>query len=63
MFDRFEPNWLDEASAMAAYDRHNAAVRAEVPAERLLEWQPQDDWAKRKEERTAELVRSRDDQP
>ncbi len=81
MLALFEPNWADEASAMTAYERHNAAVRAEVPAERLLEWQPQDgwaplcerlgvpvpdelfprvntseEWAKRKEERMAELA-------
>jgi hypothetical protein len=29
---------------MAAYVRHNNAVRAEVPAERLIEWQPGDGW-------------------
>lgn len=30
---------------MAAYLRHNEAVRARVPAGRLLEWQPGDGWA------------------
>ena len=36
---------LDDAEAvMAAYERHNAEVRAEVPAERLLDWQPGDGW-------------------
>jgi hypothetical protein len=44
MFASFEPNWRDDAAAMAAYDRHNAAVRREVPAERLIEWQPGDGW-------------------
>jgi hypothetical protein len=34
----------DEAGARAAYERHNAAVRAGVPAERLLCWKPGDGW-------------------
>ena len=29
---------------MAAYERHNGAVRATVPAARLVEWQPGDGW-------------------
>jgi len=44
MFQRFEPNWRDDDAAMAAYDRHNDAVRHEVPPERLVEWQPGDGW-------------------
>ena len=44
MFERFEPNWRDDDAVMAAYDRHNEAVRREVPAERLVEWQPGDGW-------------------
>jgi hypothetical protein len=37
---------LDDAEGvMAAYDAHNAAVRAEVPADRLFEYQPGDGWA------------------
>ncbi len=40
----FTPDMTDPASAMAAYERHNAAVRAEVSPERLLEWQPGDGW-------------------
>ena len=36
---------LDDADAlMAAYEAHNAAVRAEVPVERLFEYQPGDGW-------------------
>ena len=27
-----------------AFDRHNAAVQAYVPADRLLVWRPQDGW-------------------
>lgn len=44
MFTSFEPRWKDDDAAMAAYDRHNAAVRAEVPPERLIEWSPGDGW-------------------
>jgi hypothetical protein len=45
MFAKFEPNWRDDDAAMAAYDRHNDAVRHEVPASRLVQWQPGDGWA------------------
>ncbi|MFN8026734.1 MAG: sulfotransferase [Acidimicrobiia bacterium] len=41
----FTPHWNDEAEAKAAYEAHNAAVRAAVPADRLVEWQPGDGWA------------------
>jgi hypothetical protein len=41
---RFTPDWRDPAAAMAAYTRHNEHVRSEVPAERLVEWQPGDGW-------------------
>jgi Sulfotransferase domain len=44
MFAAFEPDWRDDDAAMAAYERHNAAVRREVPPERLVEWQPGDGW-------------------
>ena len=37
---------LDDAPAvMAAYEAHNAAVRAAIPAGRLFEYQPGDGWA------------------
>jgi hypothetical protein len=35
----------DEGAAKAAYDRHNAAVRASVSPDRLIDWQPGDGWA------------------
>ena len=35
----------DPAAMKAAYERHNAAVRAAVPADRLIDWQPGDGWA------------------
>ncbi len=41
---KFTSNWLDESEAKAAYEAHNAAVRAEVPSERLVDWQPGDGW-------------------
>jgi hypothetical protein len=41
---RFTPNIRDRAAAIAAYERHNAEVRARVPKHRLLEYQPGDGW-------------------
>jgi hypothetical protein len=42
--DRFSDK-LDNATAMMdAYERHNARVRAGVPASQLLEWTPSDGW-------------------
>jgi hypothetical protein len=40
----FTPLPMVRAAAIAAYDRHNAAVRATVPPERLLEWTAGDGW-------------------
>jgi hypothetical protein len=48
----FQPLWdgwlgdrVDDREAMiAAYERHNAAVRAAIPPERLLEWSVADGW-------------------
>jgi hypothetical protein len=34
----------DETAAKAAFERHNARVRARVPPERLLEWRAGDGW-------------------
>jgi Sulfotransferase domain len=44
MAQRFTPDWRDRASAIAAYEAHNARVRAQVPASRLVEWHPGDGW-------------------
>ncbi len=41
---RFTDRWQDPEAAMAAYARHNDVVRAEIPGERLVEWQPGDGW-------------------
>jgi hypothetical protein len=40
----FTPDWSDRDAALAAYDRHNEAVRAAVPASRRVEWRPGDGW-------------------
>ena len=40
----FTPDYLDEASAIAAYERHNADVRRTADPERLVEWRPGDGW-------------------
>ncbi len=42
---RFTPRWTDEDVARDAYDRHNAEVRASVPADRLVDWKPALGWA------------------
>ncbi len=42
---RFTPEWWDESAAKQAFTRHNAAVRAAIPASRLVEWRPGDGWA------------------
>jgi hypothetical protein len=42
---RFTRDWADEEAAKAAYERHNATVRASVPPSRLVEWRPGDGWA------------------
>jgi hypothetical protein len=44
MGERFSNRFGDADAMIAAYERHNAAVRAGVPAERLLEWTPGDGW-------------------
>lgn len=42
--DRFGDRFDDPAAMVAAYERHNAAVRSSVPAHRLLEWTVGDGW-------------------
>ncbi|HEX9466923.1 MAG TPA: sulfotransferase [Acidimicrobiia bacterium] len=41
---RFTPDLANETEAKRAYEAHNAAVRATIPPERLLEWHPGDGW-------------------
>ena len=38
------PDWDDPPTLMAAYDRHNAEVRASAPPERLLVWHASEGW-------------------
>ncbi len=42
--NRFTPDFQVEAAAKAAYERHNAEVRAKADPSRLVEWQPRDGW-------------------
>ena len=45
IFDaRFTTALHDREAAIAAYERHNAEVRATAPRERLVEWTPSDGW-------------------
>lgn len=41
---RFTTRLDDRDACIEAYERHNARVRATVPANRLLEWRPGDGW-------------------
>lgn len=41
---RFSADLENPTAMMDAFDRHNAAVRAAIPAQRLLEWTPTDGW-------------------
>jgi hypothetical protein len=41
---RFTPDFADREAAIAEYERHSEEVRREIPAERLIEWQPCDGW-------------------
>jgi hypothetical protein len=41
---RFTPDWRDADACKAAYEKHNADVRAEIPAAKLIDWQPGDGW-------------------
>jgi hypothetical protein len=44
MKDRFSDEYDNPTAMMDAFVRHNDAVRAAVPAHRLLEWTPGDGW-------------------
>jgi len=44
MRDRFSDRFDDEEAMITSYERHNAAVRAEVPPEHLVDWTPSDGW-------------------
>ncbi len=42
--ERFSDEIDDRAAMTAAFERHNEAVRAAIPEERLLEWTASDGW-------------------
>jgi Sulfotransferase domain len=42
--ERFSDQIHDKDAMIAAYERHNAAVMAEVPPQRLVVWTPGDGW-------------------
>ena len=44
MLGQFTPDVNDAAAAKAAYERHNADVRANAAPERLVDWHPGDGW-------------------
>jgi Sulfotransferase domain len=41
---RFTPDFADRDAAIAEYECHRDDVRREVPATRLIQWQPRDGW-------------------
>jgi hypothetical protein len=41
---RFTAQLDDRGAAIAAYERHNADVRARAPKQRLLEWNAKEGW-------------------
>jgi hypothetical protein len=41
----FTGHWDDRDAAIAGYERHNHAVRAGLPADRVVEWRPDQGWA------------------
>jgi len=41
---RFTTNWQDETEAKRAYEAHNEAVRATIPADRLIDYRTGDGW-------------------
>ncbi len=41
---RFTADVTDKAAAIAAYERHNAEVRASVGPDRLVDWQAAEGW-------------------
>jgi len=43
--ERFTPDWRNPDACKAAYEKHNAEVRATIPSDRLIEWRPGDGWA------------------
>jgi hypothetical protein len=44
MLSKFTPDLNDADAVKAAYERHNADVRATAAPERLVDWRPSDGW-------------------
>ncbi len=44
LHERFSDDFENADAMIAAYEKHNAEVRAEVPADRLIDWTPSDGW-------------------
>ena len=44
MLRQFTPDVNDAAATKAAYERHNADVRANAAPDRLVDWHPGDGW-------------------
>lgn len=44
MFERFGGEMSDKEKSIAAFERHNADVRATADPKRLVDWQPGDGW-------------------
>jgi len=44
MHERFSDNLTDRDAMTAAFEKHNEAVRAAIPKERLLEWSAAEGW-------------------
>lgn len=44
LHDRFSDDFENKDAMIAAYEAHNAAVRAEVPPQRLIDWTAGDGW-------------------
>jgi hypothetical protein len=44
LLGQFSPDLNDPVATKAAYERHNAEVRATAPPERLVDWRPGDGW-------------------
>ncbi len=44
LHDRFSDDFENKDAMIGAYEAHNATVRAEVPAGRLIDWTPSDGW-------------------
>lgn len=43
--ERFSTDFTNKDAMIAAFEKHNDAVRRTIPADRLLEWQAADGWA------------------